>query len=655
MRPKWTLSLLVGALVALSGCSKDKPSAKPPTPDVIASFDGGTITKARYQEKFDSLMPCCKERYQGVDGTKRLIKEMVLPEVISRAIKSKKIDLRANIREKLGSLTDELNTSFLHMKFHEQILANNEKYKDMRQQYEFQKRQLEGYPLSERYTRLVQIHQKLHPEIAEEVEKVSRDYISKLRKDASITKNYDILRVKVTEEELKDFYRRHREGLHGDEYRVSERVKVREIRIKAIEGKESEARERAESALSELRSGAAFGAVAQSYGEAPHTSVRWIIKGENTEGFERKVFALDIGETSEVIENGSTFHILKVIEREPERFKAYEEAVEPLTKEYQWQKAEAYLKDNRDRILFTINGKPYTIGDFSAEYTRTIPQHECHHAKGTEMVGDNNGSPQLCDLSHMEFEEMEKLVDRMIDRELIIEDTYNRMIHVEHQKEIQFLTMASLYPIFHKEEMAKLIRITDEMVEDYYEKHKEEYRYPAKAKLNMILIQGGETEEKRKWAYEKAMKVYKELKPSFFSFKKALDFSEAARKYSEDPNTASKGGRIDVDVYECRNAVEYMLLHGFHKKIFSLEPGEISDVFEFQGDYYIIQVRELEARKQATFDEIREQAKQDIMDEKHQQVMENWEDNLLKSYGFAIYEKNIKQWLEAENSSGTDS
>jgi foldase protein PrsA len=171
----------------------------------------------------------------------------------------------------------------------------------------------------------------------------------------------------------------------------------------------------------------------------------------------------------------------------------------------------------------------------------------------------------------------------------------------------------------------------------------------------MIVIKGGETEERKKRAYEKAMKVYKELKPSFFSFKKASDFSEAARKYSEDPDTASRGGRIDVDVYECRNAVEYMLLHGFHKKIFSLEPGDISDVFEFQGDYYIIQVRELEARKQAAFDEVREQVKQDIMDEKHQEVMENWEDNLLKSYGFAIYERNIEQWLEAQNRQGENS
>jgi len=215
--------------------------------------------------------------------------------------------------------------------------------------------------------------------------------------------------------------------------------------------------------------------------------------------------------------------------------------------------------------------------------------------------------------------------------------------------------MASLYPIFHKEEMDKLIRITDKMVEDYYQRHKEEYRYPAKAKLNMILIRGGDTEERKKQAYVKAMKAHKELKPSFLSFKKGRQFAEVARKYSEDPDTATTGGRIDIDIYECRNAVEYMLLHGFHKQIFSLEPGEISDVFEFQGDYYIIQVRELEARKQATFEEVRNRVRQDIVDEEHQKVMENWEDNLLNSAGLVIYEKNIRQWLEAENSSGRES
>ena len=105
------------------------------------------------------------------------------------------------------------------------------------------------------------------------------------------------------------------------------------------------------------------------------------------------------------------------------------------------------------------------------------------------------------------------------------------------------------------------------------------------------------------------------------------------------------GGRLEVDAYECRNQIEYMLFHGFHKKLFDLEPGEISDVFEFENNYYILQAREMEGRKQLKFEEVREQVKEDLMNKKHQKVMVNWEDDLLKSAGFVVYDQALKKVL----------
>ena len=651
--------LIIISLVLL-GCSRDRASIEPPGPDVVASFNGGMITKAQLDDKFESFLPCCKGRYQGLEGHKVLIKELALPQVISQAIKQKKIDLRGNIREKLGNLTDELNVSFLHMKFHEQILNENEAHKDLKESYEFQKRRLEGLPLSERYPRLVQIHEELHHKIAEEVQAVSKAYISSLSKEAAITKNYDALRVPVTQTELKDFYHRHKEGLHADEYRDPEKIKIQKLKIEieksekdcptCIEEKLSKARDKAESALSELRSGAPFQTVVESYASKPEDSIKpeWVVRNDADAIFGEDIFSLEVGEISRVIEKDKNFYIVKVFEKNPMRFKSFDEIVEPIAREYQWQKAEDYLKENRDRILFTINSKPYTIGDFADEYGKTTPEHQCHHMEEKEMKHEMKAeNPELCDLAHNTFEEQKQFADRMIEKELITEDTYNQMIHVENKEEIEFLTMTSLYPVFHKEEMEKLIHVTDKMVEDYYEEHQKEYRYPAKAKLSMIVINGGEGKEKKQAAYEKAMTVHKELKPSFFSFGKGKDFAEIARKYSEDPETAPKGGRLDVDIYECRNEVEYMLLHGFHQKVFSLEPGDISDVFEFENNFHIVQVREMQSRKKATFEEIRDRVKQDLTNKEHQKVMENWEDDLLKTANFVVYENPLEEALVA--------
>jgi hypothetical protein len=260
-----------------------------------------------------------------------------------------------------------------------------------------------------------------------------------------------------------------------------------------------------------------------------------------------------------------------------------------------------------------------------------------------------------CDFSHNSFEDQKKFVNGMIDRELIIENTYSQMLHVEHGKEIEFVTMANLYPLFHSEEMDNLIHISDEMVAAYYRENEKDYMYPAKVKLNMIVIKGGENEESKKKAFKKAEKAYAELKPALLSFKKASDFADVALKYSEDEVTASKGGRLEVDVYECRNSIEYMLFHGFHQEVFALKPGDISDIFEFENNYYIVQIREMDSRRQLTLEEVREKVKEDLHAREHQKVMVNWEDNLLQTAGFKIYDRILAEMLAELEDSPKDS
>ncbi len=362
MRRVIPVLILAGLIIA--GCSREDEKMAPPGPNVVASFNGGVITKDQIQAKFESLMSCCKDRYEGEEGRRTLVKEMVLPVVISQAIQQKKIDLRKNIRKELGDLKEELNMSFLHIKFHEEILNSSEAYDDLKEAYEFQKRLLEGLPYSERYGRLIQIHEQIHPKIAKDVEKMTQNYIQKLRREASITKYYERLKVQVTEEELKDFYRRHKEGLHGDEYRVSERARIQQIVIKVDKKSEGcstcgaenkqEAKEQATSALLELRSGADFGTVSQKYATESSDSgmPKWIGRGSREKLIEESIFSLEAGEISGVLEENDTFYIVKLLEKQPGRFKSFKEILEPLEREYRWQKGEEYLKASRVRDLW---------------------------------------------------------------------------------------------------------------------------------------------------------------------------------------------------------------------------------------------------------------------------------------------------------------
>jgi len=55
----------------------------------------------------------------------------------------------------------------------------------------------------------------------------------------------------------------------------------------------------------------------------------------------------------------------------------------------------------------------------------------------------------------------------------------------------------------------------------------------------------------------------------------------------------------------------------------------------------------MENSKKVTFDEIRDRVKQDLMNKEHQKVMENWEDDLLKTANFVVYENPLEEALVA--------
>jgi hypothetical protein len=59
----------------------------------------------------------------------------------------------------------------------------------------------------------------------------------------------------------------------------------------------------------------------------------------------------------------------------------------------------------------------------------------------------------------------------------------------------------------------------------------------------------------------------------------------------------------------------------------------------------------MESRKQLDLEKVREQVKKDLFAKEHEGVMNNWEDNLLKSAGFVIYNKPLQELLAKNQAS----
>ncbi len=157
--------------------------------------------------------------------------------------------------------------------------------------------------------------------------------------------------AQVSQQDLQNYYDQHR-----DEFRMPEQVNVRQILIKTplpgSDGKVDQkgvdaAQKKAQDVLAQLKGGAKFEDLAKKYSEDPSSkdggSVGWIKRG----GFpvpdvDKAAFSLPKGGTSDVINAGYAFVILRVDDKQDAHVKTLAEVkdqIEPLIKQQKAQQA----------------------------------------------------------------------------------------------------------------------------------------------------------------------------------------------------------------------------------------------------------------------------------------------------------------------------
>ena len=155
----------------------------------------------------------------------------------------------------------------------------------------------------------------------------------------------------VSQQDLQKYYDQHR-----DEFRAPEQANVRQILIKTPlpgpDGKVDqkgidEARKKAEDVLKQLKAGAKFEDLAKKYSEDPSGksggSVGWIKRGSfPVPDVDKAAFSLPKGGTSDVINAGYAFVILRVDDKQDAHLKTLAEIkdqVEPIIKQQKAQQA----------------------------------------------------------------------------------------------------------------------------------------------------------------------------------------------------------------------------------------------------------------------------------------------------------------------------
>jgi peptidyl-prolyl cis-trans isomerase D len=176
------------------------------------------------------------------------------------------------------------------------------------------------------------------------------------------------------------------------------------------------------------------------------------------------------------------------------------------------------------------------------------------------------------------------------------------------------------------------VQVTPAELQKYYDEHKPLYQVPEKRDLGIVLIDQAKLEQTIQPTEADLLRVYNENKDHYRTpehvdvrhillktdekdpksdttvkakaeglvkqLRGGANFAEMAKKYSEDPSSAAKGGEVD-------GVERGQMFAEFEKAAFSLKPGEISDPVKVTYGYHILLVLKHEQAQLRPFDGVK--------------------------------------------------
>lgn len=600
-----------------------------PSEDVVATYAGKNLTKEElmtyinskgYKEqehglcekhgfehdKCDKTEECETHPVHSLEAYNQIIKMIAVQKIVDDWAKENGINQKDAVQHDFKHLVEEVNLDSLVNKVHQDQLSPDKIDKlEIQKYYDANKDKYKDKPFSEVEDEIRNIL------AAEKDQQFFPEYIEKLRQNAGLSVNYDLLKVEPpTDTELQSYY----EG-NKEKYLEPEKARILEIKVD-ISGSEEDARNKAEEALAKIRGGESFEAAAKAYSDADRLDAYYVDRGERGSNFEDRVFNLQANEVSAVFKDENSFFLVKVLEKQEERQKTFGEALDAVKAEVLKEKEDRQYDLKKDEALFSVHGKRFTLGEFKTEFKELSPETQVQFAG---------------------FEAKKNLIDQLISKELLLEESGDDSADIENREEIEELKSQYISQMLHKEEIdEKIGEISDGEVKEFYEKNKNLLVDPPKAQVSLIRVEQGGSDAEKTRARQRIDEALQKIKSG-------TDFAEVAKEYSSDA-TASAGGELNEWIFD-----DAYLDPALRRNIFILKQDEVGNAFEYEGGYYVVKLRQKEDKKQRTLEEVREELKEALTDEKHHKMEAELEDELLRKSQLVIYNSTLKKMLKEQS------
>ena len=157
------------------------------------------------------------------------------------------------------------------------------------------------------------------------------------------------------------------------------------------------------------------------------------------------------------------------------------------------------------------------------------------------------------------------------------------------------------YLVIETNKLRRLLKVDDARIESYYKEHTEDFRQEEQARASHILFKvdpGADTAT----VAEIKLKAEQVLKIA----RAGGDFSELAKKYSEDPGSQQQGGDLG---WFGRNR----MVKEFEKAVFEAKPGDIIGPVKSQFGFHIIKVTGHREGHVRPLDEVRDDVRFQVL------------------------------------------
>jgi peptidyl-prolyl cis-trans isomerase C len=427
-------------------------------------------------------------------------------------------------------------------------------------------------------------------------------------------------RVRVSDDEMRRFYNEQMEETH-----------IRQITV----GTEEEAL----NIRDQIEAGSDMAALARE-----HSIDMFKDKGGDR-GFLRRwqlpesardaAFSLKDGQITPVIKNSSGYQIIKIEEKKPAPEKSLEEIRQVVEKHLRKKKEEGLslevlkryhkqadivisedllaelpfsidaAKDEKwakdERPIVKIGEEILTVGQF-CQQLKDIPE--------SKLVTDNPLALKR------------RFVDNWIDRKLVDIAALNR--HYEQGEDfgrlLKYYEEYLLKKLFAQKVIYPQIKVSDELLKDYYDKHRDKYLKPGQYRIRQLTV----TDEAQ------ARTILEQLRGG-------ADFAWLAKNKSED-SLAQKGGD--------RGWISEDKLSFFSKAVSALKVGENSDVLSEGDAYYIVKLEAKSDVDYEDFEQIKDVVRKDYIKENYEHLWTDYAKELRQDAEVKINDPFIQELTE---------